>query len=253
VEDLKDVQNVLQMELAGLTVSLEPAEVADNSAHENTMTGHGGGEALPNMLAYMSVANPDDVQDDGAANGDFGDERPGLATLMYKAPRLQQQINDRATAHVEKQRNADDAASKDLSMRTFGMMDGVFARCMLNIFGVIMFLRLGYVVGTAGLWLAMAIIMISSVITLSTTLSLSAITTNGQVVGGGAYLMISRALGPAYGGAIGVMFAVANAVSVSMYVLLNAVHSTETQSRSFTFSSHHCTAQRHNYTAWMSL
>jgi len=101
----------------------------------------------------------------------------------------------------------------------FGMWDGVFARCLLNIFGVIMYLRLGWLVGYAGVGLSFSIILTSVIITLVTTLSLSAICTNGQVAGGGAYFFISRSLGPAFGASIGATFFVANAVAVALYLI----------------------------------
>lgn len=88
----------------------------------------------------------------------------------------------------------------------FGMFEGVFARCLLNIWGVIMFLRMGWMVGQAGAWEATSIVIVAMTVTVITTLSLSAICTNGTVKSGGAYYLISRTLGPQFGGAIGILF-----------------------------------------------
>lgn len=82
-----------------------------------------------------------------------------------------------------------------------------------------MFLRIGYVVGQAGILFALVIVAASKAITLLTSLSLSAISTNTRVKGGGAYYLISRSLGVEFGGAIGVVFFFAQAVSVAMYVI----------------------------------
>ena len=101
----------------------------------------------------------------------------------------------------------------------FGTFAGVFTPCVLTILGVIMFLRFGVVVGQAGLWAALLIVLASKVITLLTALSLSAIATNTKVEGGGAYFLISRSLGPEFGGAIGLLFFAAQALSVAMYVI----------------------------------
>jgi len=101
----------------------------------------------------------------------------------------------------------------------FGTWDGVFASCLLNIFGVIMFLRLPWVVGQAGVLWTLIIIGLAGIVVLLTSMSMAAIVTNGEVEGGGAYFMISRALGPAIGGASGVLFAFGLAVAVSMYVI----------------------------------
>lgn len=101
----------------------------------------------------------------------------------------------------------------------FGMFGGVFTPCTLTILGVIMFLRYGQVVGNAGLVWALVILAVSKLITVLTTLSLSAAATNTRVEGGGAYFLISRSLGVEFGGAIGVVFFLAQAISVSMYVI----------------------------------
>ena len=101
----------------------------------------------------------------------------------------------------------------------FNTFGGVFTPCTLTILGVIMFLRFGYVVGNTGLIWALGILLTAKTITVLTTLSLSAIATNTRVQGGGAYFLISRSLGVEYGGAIGVVFYLAQAISVSMYVI----------------------------------
>jgi len=42
-------------------------------------------------------------------------------------------------------------------------------------------------------------VLLSTCVTVLTTLSMSAICTNGEVKGGGAYYLISRSLGPEFG------------------------------------------------------
>nr|XP_020470348.1 solute carrier family 12 member 3 [Monopterus albus] len=101
----------------------------------------------------------------------------------------------------------------------FGWVQGVMIRCMLNIWGVILYLRLPWITAQAGIGLTWAIILISSCITGITGLSTSAIATNGKVKGGGTYFLISRSLGPELGGSIGLIFAFANAVAVAMHTV----------------------------------
>ena len=91
--------------------------------------------------------------------------------------------------------------------------------CTLTILGVILFLRLGHVVGQAGVLHAVAVILVANAITLLTSLSLSAIATNTRVKGGGAYYLISRSLGVEFGGAIGIVFFVAQAIAVALYAV----------------------------------
>ncbi|XP_074809167.1 solute carrier family 12 member 2 isoform X2 [Natator depressus] len=101
----------------------------------------------------------------------------------------------------------------------FGWIKGVLVRCMLNIWGVMLFIRLSWIVGQAGIALSVLVIAMATVVTTITGMSTSAIATNGFVRGGGAYYLISRSLGPEFGGAIGLIFAFANAVAVAMYVV----------------------------------
>ncbi|CAF0721500.1 unnamed protein product [Didymodactylos carnosus] len=86
--------------------------------------------------------------------------------------------------------------TKQTNVIKFGWIKGVLIRCILNIFGVMLFLRLSWVTGQAGLILASVIVIVSTLVTIITALSMSAICTNGEVKGGGTYYLISRSLGP---------------------------------------------------------
>ncbi|XP_039996550.1 solute carrier family 12 member 10, tandem duplicate 1 isoform X2 [Xiphias gladius] len=98
----------------------------------------------------------------------------------------------------------------------FGWVSGVMMRCMLNIWGVILFLRLSFIISQAGILRTCLIILMSVTVTSVTALSISAIATNGRVISGGAYFMISRSLGPEIGGPIGMVFSFANALACAL-------------------------------------
>jgi amino acid transporter len=99
-----------------------------------------------------------------------------------------------------------------------GAMSGVFVPCMLSIIGLVLFLRLGWSVGEAGVLGALSMIGVGTAMSLLTAFSLCALATNGKIRGGGAYYLISRSLGPEMGGAIGVCFFLANSVGISFYM-----------------------------------
>ncbi|NAS13274.1 amino acid permease [Poritiphilus flavus] len=103
-------------------------------------------------------------------------------------------------------------------VKQFGTFAGVFTPTLLTILGVIMYLRMGWVVGNAGLLGAWLIIIISFAITLSTALSMSAITTNIRIGAGGAYAIISQALGLEVGGSLGIPRYVSQGLAVTMYI-----------------------------------
>ena len=99
-----------------------------------------------------------------------------------------------------------------------GAMSGVFVPCMLSIIGLVLFLRLGWSVGEAGVLGSLSMIGVGTAMSFLTAFSLCALATNGKIRGGGAYYLISRSLGPEMGGAIGVCFFLANSVGISFYM-----------------------------------
>ncbi len=100
----------------------------------------------------------------------------------------------------------------------FGTFKGVFVPSILTIFGVIMYLRTGWVLGNVGLFQTILIVVMSSTITLLTGLSIAASATNMKVKAGGTYYMLSRSFGLETGAAIGVPLYFAQALGVSFYL-----------------------------------
>ncbi len=104
-------------------------------------------------------------------------------------------------------------------IRRFGTLEGVFLPTILSLFGVILFLRTGWVVGNAGLYNALLILVLSGSISFFTALSISSISTNIEVGTGGVYYLISRSLGLDAGGAIGIPLFFSQAISVAFYII----------------------------------
>lgn len=101
----------------------------------------------------------------------------------------------------------------------FGTFFGVYLPGLLNMFGVIIFLRMGWVVGNAGILKSLLIITIASIITFITALSIAASATNMKIGAGGTYFMISRVFGVEIGTAIGLPLYFLQVISISMCIV----------------------------------
>ncbi len=106
--------------------------------------------------------------------------------------------------------------AKDNKFGTFG---GVFTPSILTILGVIMYLRLPWVVGNAGLYAALGVIAVAHIISVSTGLSISSIATDKNVGAGGPYYIVSRSLGLPIGGTLGLALFLGLSFSISLYVI----------------------------------
>ncbi len=103
--------------------------------------------------------------------------------------------------------------------KKFGAFSGVFTPSLLTILGVIMYMRLGWVVGEAGIIGALVIIAFAHIISFTTGLSVSSIATDKKIKAGGIYYILSRSLGLPMGGTIGIALFVGTALSISMYII----------------------------------
>lgn len=101
----------------------------------------------------------------------------------------------------------------------FGTFGGVFTPSILTILGVIMYLRLPWIVGSGGLYLTLGIIAAAHVISVTTGLSVSSIATDKRVEAGGAYYIVSRSMGLAIGGTLGLALFVGLSFSISLYII----------------------------------
>ncbi|CAN6604331.1 vacuolar cation-chloride cotransporter 1 [Trichomonascus vanleenenianus] len=124
----------------------------------------------------------------------------------------------RTITMVESQIEADRPKTEKDNTK-LGTFSGVFIPTTLNVLSILMFLRFGFIIGQAGILGVLALLLLSFTIDLLTVLSISAISTNGTVRGGGAYYMISRSLGPEFGGSIGVVFYIGQILNTGLNVV----------------------------------
>ncbi|KAF8360024.1 hypothetical protein PRIPAC_95019, partial [Pristionchus pacificus] len=160
----------------------------------------------------------DNYRKDTKGGGRMMQTRPSIYDLMEGGAIERKRSDSIYTKTLKMEFEKNQAAKKEVGVK-FGWIEGVFIRCIQNIIGVILFIRISWVAAHCGILLGSLLICIASAVTLITAMSLSAICTNGEVKGGGLYYLISRTLGPEFGGSIGIMFAFGNACSAALYLV----------------------------------
>ncbi|NXA85536.1 S12A3 protein, partial [Melanocharis versteri] len=197
--------------------SAQPTHLSSSTLCTRTF-GYNTVDVVP---AYDHYANSKGVDDPGKGRPSLADLhsilKPDPGRLHTPVSDLQQS-NGLPDAGLEEAEGEPGRTSVPEPVR-FGWVKGVMIRCMLNIWGVILYLRLPWITAQAGIALTWLIILMSVTVTTITGLSISAISTNGKVKSGGTYFLISRSLGPELGGSIGLIFAFANAVAVAMHTV----------------------------------
>ncbi|TRY65511.1 hypothetical protein DNTS_021733 [Danionella cerebrum] len=143
------------------------------------------------------------------------DTRPKVSSLLSRLANY--------TNLPQGAREHEEAESKRSRSPQMGTFMGVYLPCLQNIFGVILFLRLTWLVGTAGVLQALCIVFICcccvSFLVNRELLCEALHSVTDHSVAGGSYFMISRSLGPEFGGAVGSCFYLGTTFAGSMYIL----------------------------------
>lgn len=135
------------------------------------------------------------------------DPSPTAITIRNRDPKLK-----------KKGKTCKNSSTNALATK-LGTFDGVFLPTALNVLSILMFLRFGFIMGQMGVAGTILLLLMSYFIDILTTMSISAISTNGTVRGGGAYYMILRSLGPEFGVAIGIIFFIGQVLNSSLNVV----------------------------------
>lgn len=161
--------------------------------------------------AKYGLRDPEETQEN--AKNDSGDGNNALGPEMYQAG---------ANELFAQEYSSDPWWKSNFFISQpvlFGTWDGVFTSCLINIFGVIVFLRSGWIVGQAGVLNAVLIIFCTVCIALVTVLSAVGICERCRVESGGVYFLLSHVLGSRFGGSIGLLYCFGQAVGCALNVL----------------------------------
>uniref|UniRef100_A0A915AEU1 Amino acid permease/ SLC12A domain-containing protein n=1 Tax=Parascaris univalens TaxID=6257 RepID=A0A915AEU1_PARUN len=152
--------------------------------------------------------------------------RPSMIELMHgarEAARAQKEMEIRRSKNL---RPVDDSYDYDRfrprlipEEKKIDFFQGVFIPVFTNIVGSLLYLRNGWVAGQAGIIAGLAVVLLSTLVCVVTAVSICGISSNGITKKGGLYYLVSRSLGPEFGGSIGAIFALANAMMASLYVV----------------------------------
>nr|UQS87555.1 solute carrier family 12 member 7a [Rhamdia quelen] len=178
------------------------------------------GEETPEEYSPFLTVSDHERSCDGKNMALFEEEMDSTPMVSALLNKLANYTNlTQGVVDHEKAESEDGVRKVTVKGPSMGTFIGVYLPCVQNILGVILFLRLTWIVGTAGILGSFAIVFMCCACTLLTAISMSAIATNGMVPAGGSYYMISRALGPEFGGAVGLCFYLGTTFAGSMYIL----------------------------------
>jgi len=141
------------------------------------------------------------------------------SSFEQKANRGQQWSDERERLRARKTTKGLFAPEEIEHKKKLGTFMGVYVPTTQNVLGVILFLRLPWITGQAGILQAALVVSAACFSTVLTSLSMSAIATNGRVEAGGCYQITKKSLGLECGGVVGILLFLSNTFGVAMYVL----------------------------------
>ncbi|XP_073810822.1 solute carrier family 12 member 5 isoform X2 [Danio rerio] len=184
--------------------------------------GSGKGDGNPKESSpFINSTDPEKNQQfDGKNMALFEDEMDTIPMVSSLLSSLANYSNlPQGSKEHEEAENNEGSRKKPVQAPRMGTLMGVYLPCLQNILGVILFLRMTWMVGIGGVIEAFIIVLMCCSTTMLTAISMSAIATNGVVPAGGSYYMISRSLGPEFGGAVGICFYLGTTYAGAMYIL----------------------------------
>ncbi|KAM7308196.1 solute carrier family 12 member 8 [Ixodes scapularis] len=101
----------------------------------------------------------------------------------------------------------------------FGTWDGVFTTCMIHLFGVIVFLRSGWIVGNAGVEQAVLMVLVTVSVCSLAVLAGIGVCERCHLDSGGIHVLLSHILGARVGGAASLIYCFGQAVSSALHVM----------------------------------
>lgn len=101
----------------------------------------------------------------------------------------------------------------------FGTWDGVFTTCMIHLFGVIVFLRSGWIVGNAGVEHSLLIVLATVSVCSLAVLAGIGVCERCHLESGGLHALLSHILGVRVGGAAALIYCIGQAVSSALHVM----------------------------------
>uniref|UniRef100_A0A0R3S2I3 Solute carrier family 12 member 6 n=1 Tax=Elaeophora elaphi TaxID=1147741 RepID=A0A0R3S2I3_9BILA len=201
--------------------SAAAASAAGAETNLNSTSGHGEGRNEKNSR-HESVIIGVDKEDDSRRLSMLWDSFKARKSICGNNLALFEEPSEPFISSYLKGYTTPGPLEREKSKRAkaeLGVMLGVYLPTIQHILGVTMFIRLFWMVGIAGIAQTFVLLFICCICTFLTSISLSAIATNGVVESGGAYFMISRNLGPEFGSAVGILFYLANTVATAMYLV----------------------------------